>query len=235
MPGGGAVNVDKVERGLRDCAALLVIIVFGLLVAVVFNPCGCGGAPFTSLTGLQNEVAPDAGGEAGGAASGDSGVEGGGKDAPAEAATQDASPCVTDLSNVGAGDFRVAFTLTTTESDGWYALVEQQSTCDQKSSSWSVRIDSAGGIVGSTSDGQRSAGVEAGDSVNDGRPHRVVFARTARALWYSDDGSVRSAYVPDDQALGAMGPLSIGASSCGGSKPLAGAGTIENLCITIGP
>ena len=192
-----------------------------------------GGSPDATESGAEDaliDIALDSGTDRpetgdGGSVSGDEG------DAASEAGTS--TTCVTDLSGVGTGDFLIAFTLTTTNTTQTLAIVNQRAGCDQTSVWWDVNLDSAGGIGFGTCDGPGAcAGVSAGNSVNDGLPHRIVIARAAGAISYSRDGVVGSAVVPDAYSFGAFGAaLTIGNDACG-STPLTGNGTLTELCIT---
>jgi hypothetical protein len=156
-------------------------------------------------------------------------------EATTEAAMAEASPpCLTDLSNVAVTDFRIRFTLTTTASGLTLALVGQRTGCTTTSVFWDVTLSSAGGIVASTGDGVSadSVFIEAGSAVNDGLPHEIVIVRSGGKLWYTLDGVVNSAMAADPYVIGRLPALTLGTSSCSGTTPLAGHGTLTNLCIT---
>jgi hypothetical protein len=212
---------------------------------------GCGGAEFSAAQlgsggGDAAPQAPDAGAEVAPAEDAGQGAhedvvghvaaaDGSEVVTGAEAAV-DAPPvhCVTDLSGIGTADFHIAFTLTTTYTGQMMvALANQRVGCDQTSVWWQVVLSSGGGIIFNTCDGMGAcATVEAGNSVNDGLPHRVVLARVAGAISYSRDGVIGSAVVPDAYSLGSFGaPLKIGTNGCG-DTPLAGHGTLTDLCVT---
>lgn len=146
--------------------------------------------------------------------------------------------CLTDLSGVGTGDFRVTFTLTTTAHVN-VSLLSQRIGCDQSSMLWSVSLSYTGQIAAATDDGMAAhwaATIEA-NSVADGKLHTIVFARTSGKIWISRDGVVDSVPVDDPYLLGALAPLQIGTDACstsmGGnfwSAQKAGA-VISNVCI----
>lgn len=152
-----------------------------------------------------------------------------------DAADAPAPHCLTDLSGVGTRDFHIAFSLMTTASGSTYALLSQRASCDTSSGvSWDVTLQPLGGVELATEDGTAAsyAFVEAGDSVNDGKSHRIVVARTNGALWYSDDGVIRSSMTPDAASFGTFGAaLAIGSSACSSEAPLAGA--VSDVCITV--
>jgi len=233
-----------------------------LVVALALVSSACGGAAF--VTGAEPgdgggaedaPQAPEAGpegaqGEDGGQDAGGDvvghvlGQDGGAVDAGeagqvAEAAADggtEAGPhtCVTDLSGVGTGDFRVAFTLTTT-SQVDVALLDQMSGCSQSSPAWSVSMSYTGQVAGGTGDGAVAhwvATTEA-NTVNDGKPHAIVFARTSGKIWISKDGTVDSIPVADPYSIGALPPLRIGTSDCTNFASASTAGVaIANVCIS---
>lgn len=142
--------------------------------------------------------------------------------------------CVTDLSGVGTGDFRISFTLTTTwtsSTDVYLALVGQKAGCDQTSPAWYVMLSESGNIIGGTINGMY---IEArtGNSINNGAPHRVVVSRVGGLLSCEIDGTPTSAAVPDPHVLDTLPPLVVGTSECLGWAPLAGHGTLTDLCVT---
>lgn len=196
---------------------------------------GCGSEPFSGLvSGGDGALGSDSGigGDGGATSSEDAGGSVGG--IPGSDDSGSTAPCLTDLSGVGTADFRIAFTLTTTNVTQTLALASQRTGCDQSSVWWQAIVDSAGGIVFETCNGPGAhAGVEAGNAINDGRPHRIVLARVAGAISYSYDGVIGSAVVPDAYSFGTFGaPLTIGTDTCG-DTPFAGHGALTDLCVTI--
>lgn len=202
-------------------------IAIALGVSLLLN--ACGGGAFTSIDAPPIE-ATDSGAER--AAPPPPTLDGSPEAAP-DAAPAPAA-CLTDLSNVGAGDFRVAFTLTTTELGTPLALLGQRASCDDAAPYWAVTLSAQGGIEATTQGAAESPAVtvEAGNSVNDGAPHQVVIARAAGRLGYWRDGVLGSSLVPDDSVLGVMAPLSVGASACPDAAPLAGHAELSDVCLT---
>jgi hypothetical protein len=159
-----------------------------------------------------------------------------------EAAAEAGPACLSTLSGIGTGDFRISFTLTTTNTTLTLALVNQRancactgaSNCSSPSTFWDVVVDSSGGIIATTDDGSGASyvDVEAGNSVNDGKAHQIVIARTAGMLTYSSDGVVHSSEVADAYSFGAFPSLTIGSDVCSTTTPLTGHGTLTDLCIT---
>ncbi len=125
----------------------------------------------------QAEAGGSSGGDGSGSSGGESATSVGDSSSDAETAPEaETGPvCVTDLSGVGTGDFTIAFTLTTTESGLYLALVNQRTaaSCSANAPFWDVTIWPLGGIDVAMGDGINQAGVEAGNSVNDGAAHRV--------------------------------------------------------------
>lgn len=160
----------------------------------------------------------------------------------------DAGPrCLTDLSNVGTGDFHVAFTLATTSTNVILALVSQRGDCmctgpspycPSPSTFWDVVMGQSGTITAITDDDSAASYVAGSttSSVNDGRPHRIAVARSAGQLSIASDGALISATTADAYSFGTFPSLSIGSDSCGmnstATTPLAGHGTLTDLCIT---
>jgi len=143
-----------------------------------------------------------------------------------DAATDaDAASCVTDLSDVGTGDFLIAFTLTTTALGLTIPIVSQRAGCG--SPFWDVSLRPNGIVVAATD----SSFVEASSPVNDGTPHHIIITRASGQLSYSDNGTTQPP-IADTVALGSLPPLVIGTSDCAGATPLAGHGTLTDLCIT---
>jgi hypothetical protein len=216
---------------------------------------GAGGARATGGTHPASGGAPSTGGVAtatGGAVASTGGVattgDAGGSDGATGGSSGDARAmgdaggdagdvgrtCVTDLSGVGTGDFRISFTLTTTESGLTIALLSQRTGCDQSSTFWDVSLSPTAGIVAATDDGVAAhyTFVEAGSAMNDGRPHKIDVIRRDGKLWYEHDGAIDSVQTSDSYAFGTFPPLVLGSSACVGTTPAAGYATISDVCIT---
>jgi hypothetical protein len=154
---------------------------------------------------------------------------------PVDATPGDARPdgpaCVRDLSNVGAGDFHIAFTLTTSQSGTQSAplpIVSQRNNCGD-AVFWGIRMYN--GRVNAELDGSNAGagyvGLLSNASVSNGRPHDIVVQRVAKTLTIIIDGAA-SGSVSCSTALGQLPPLLEGTDQC--LSPLVG--TIANLCIT---
>jgi hypothetical protein len=140
--------------------------------------------------------------------------------------------CLTDLSNVGTGDFHVSFTITTTTSNTVLDLLNQGTVCEGSSSAWDVAVGPNGAVEGSTFDGTSIVSLHTTTAVNDGAPHHVVYARTSGVLWASTDGVADNSSVPDDSDLTEMPALQVGAGDPCTTTPLSGHGTLTDVCIT---
>ena len=140
--------------------------------------------------------------------------------------------CLSTLNGVGTADFSISFTLTTMYAAGQVvALVNQRAGCDQNSVWWQAAINSGGGVLFATCDGAGTCEGVTGNAVNDGKPHHVVLDRVAGVITCSVDGVIGST-APDAYSFGAFGAaLRIGTDACG-DTPLAGYGTLADLCIT---
>jgi hypothetical protein len=201
---------------------------------------GLGGA--STASGGASTVDDDAGSGgssggrksegSGGSRAGNGGEAEVGGDAGLRAADAGAPECVTDLSGVGAGDFRISFTLTTT-AHADVALLSQRIGCDQSSVLWGVSLNYNGQIAAATSDGSHWAATVGANSIADGKPHEIVFARTYGKIWISRDGAVDSIPVDDSYPLGALPPLRIGTDDCPNFWSAQRAGAIlSNVCIS---
>jgi hypothetical protein len=208
------------------------------VLAVLRNACvlvGCGPV-FSAVPGAPGDDSPEPVAPSMPTSSGtvtkDSGNDAGLEASPPEAA----QACVTDLSNIGAGDFHIAFTLTTSETGKQLALVSQRAGCDETSAYWSVTLSQGGGIVAVTSDGTPTGRffVEAGNSVNDGIPHRVLVSRVNGQLSLSRDGIIDSMLTADPTAFDTLPALAVGTDTCSTDTALEGNGSITDLCITQG-
>ena len=140
--------------------------------------------------------------------------------------------CLTDLSGVGTGDFRISFTLMTTESVLTLGLLNQRMGCNDTSTFWDISLSPTGGVVVVTNDGAHRAFVVAGNSLNDGKPHTVDVIRRGGKLWYASDGVIRSTPASDPYSFGTFPPLVFGSSACAGTTPAAGHATISDVCLT---
>jgi len=162
-----------------------------------------------------------------------------------DAASDASPPCVTDLSGVGTGDFRVAFTLETTTRTA-VALVNQSGSCQQAcggaaSVEWDVFVQGpTGGVLIETDDGTAADRVFAvsGQPVNDGAAHHIEAGRVAGLLWVKVDGQ-SSAGVPDTNALDVLPGLVVGRDPCAASAGNAGCpavlpldGMLTDLCVS---
>jgi hypothetical protein len=226
--------------------------------AFAFQLTGCGGAEFDAFgsaptttdgravdstedsgaggASVASGGAPTVGDDGGsGGSSGSAGgreAEGSGGEADAGSASDSGRSCITDLSGVGTGDFQISFTLTTTENMRTLALLSQRTGCDDTSAFWDIVVGPTGGITATTYDGTHRAAVEAGNSLNDGKPHRVDVIRREGMFWYASDGVMNSAPTPDPYSFGKLPLLLIGSSACSWASSAVGHATISDLCIT---
>lgn len=204
-------------------------------VVVLAMLVGCGGAPFAAADNLHEATVEAGTPEAdkdvdrSDASEASTVFETSTDASDASYAPESTTACVTDLSNVGTGDFRVSFTLSTTSTAALVGLVNQRAGCDQASTWWDVNMQNGSIGVGTVFSGQYVAIGLSGPS-NDGAPHKVVFARTAGVIWYSIDGIVHDQTPSDPYPVGALPPLVVGADACPGYVELDG--TLSELCVT---
>src|SRR5579859_2503597 len=107
---------------------------------------------------------------------------------PSDAA-QSEHGCLESFSNIGTADFRISFTITTTQG-GAAALVNQRRTCVH-GVFWDLRMYD--GIIQVEVDdiaNYTSLRTDGAPVVNDGRPHAVLVWRASAALFGSVDGVV---------------------------------------------
>lgn len=207
------------------------------MIAVTAMLVGCGGSAFSvGGDGDDGGAQGDTGTHVVGTDAGTGESEAAQVDATPETTTADAAPeaappvCLSTLSGVGTGDFHIAFTLKTTAT-GYVALANQRVGCDSTSVWWEVNFQN-GAIGAATNAGPSEyANVGLSVAVNDGLPHRIVVARTGKVLWYSIDSVRNTQLSPDAFSIGELPPLTVGTDDCM-YLPLAGRGTLTNLCIT---
>ena len=141
--------------------------------------------------------------------------------------------CTGDLSNIGTGDFRISFTVTTTQTTE-LALVNQRSVCDY-GMFWDIRMQPNGFVSAETCDVANAAsyvGLLAGaHPINDGKPHDVLVQRAGGVLSiYVDCDNLGS--VNSTSSFTALAPLASGADACiGVDGTVALVGTIANVCV----
>jgi hypothetical protein len=203
--------------------------------AVAIAPiASCGGSNHTSG---QDGGSPDASGDGsspGQDASEDTKRDAMGEGGNADGGTADAPVCMTDLSDIGMGDFSIRFALTTNETGMTLALLNQRLGCDQMSTFWDVTLSPTGDIVVATDDGIAAdyVTVQAGSALNDGKAHQVAVIRRAGKLWITADGAVVSPMTADAHTLATLSSLAIGTSACMGVTPAAAYAVIANVCLT---
>jgi hypothetical protein len=160
-----------------------------------------------------------------------------GQDAPEdirEGGMKDAPVCLTDLSDVGTGDFSIHFALTTNETGLTLALLNQRLGCDETSTFWDVSLSPTGGVTAATDDGIAAdyVSVQAGNALNDGKLHLVDVMRRAGKIWIAADGAVVSPMTPNRYTFTTLSSLAIGTSACTGVTPVAGYAVIADVCLT---
>jgi hypothetical protein len=125
---------------------------FLLAVFLTTSSVACGGAPFTTLDPSTSTPSDDGG------PTPTTDAPLGAPPSPASDAPFDADrapppdaalplACLPSLTAVGQGDFRVAFDLQITHSTSTVAILSQRLDCAASSSSWTVTMTPAGGLV----------------------------------------------------------------------------------------
>jgi len=238
---------------------------YALLVTISVAAVGCGGA-FTagsdpahgdaapqnddsgsSPDAVASEGGPDSGEAASGeaandsdAGSGDAADTGTGQDTGGDGDADAASPtCLTSLSNAGAGDFSIHFTLTTTAGATDMALFSQRVGCDETSSWWDVSYipstTTQGALQVATCDGSASDYVvleqTSGPHPDDGQLHKVVVTRISGQLSFMIDGVLSAGPIADANSFSSLPALKIGTDDCPGFVPTIG--NISDVCITV--
>jgi hypothetical protein len=150
--------------------------------------------------------------------------------APDAADAKVAVPCGGDLSNIGTGDFHIAFDLRTTQS-GLAALLNQRAACSP-GKYWDLRF-SSGQIEIETDDVASYTNlVSTGPDLNDGAPHSVVVARVSGTLTITVDG-VDSGSTAAGASFGALPALASGVDVCDGNDgTVAFQGTLSSVCVS---
>jgi hypothetical protein len=187
------------------------------LVVAVLLAAACGR--IDTQVGAQSSQPPPEGGGLPEAAAADAG-----------ASPPDAAPCRGDLSNIGAADFHVSLSVTTSQT-GLVAVVNQRSQCNP-SVFWDIRIDA--GLLFVEADDVASYGAlqSPGPRVDDGRPHSVLFQRKSDVLSVYVDDAGGMPTTPSTASFGNLPPVAVGTDVCipqDGTVALKG--TVSDLCI----
>lgn len=154
-------------------------------------------------------------------------------DTPEDLAKVDAGTCAPSLANVGAGDFRVHFRVSTRANVG-STLVYQRARCDLTGDFWNVYTSPSGEMVFEV--GQANAGyasLKLAIAVNDGAWHTVDVQRKGSLLSSWVDGRFAGGGVMAPWKLGALPPLgTVQGFPCEGNGmivPLNGA--VDAVCL----
>ena len=155
-------------------------------------------------------------------------------DAPPRDATSDtdATACSgRDLSNVGAGDFVVSFTLQTVQKDQVIALVNQRLLCGN-GVFWDVRLVS-GLVYLEIADIEHGLTflMSQGQTLFDGKPHAIVVSRNSGTARIDVDGAP-SGSIATPQSMTQLPPLKVGTDVClGVNGTVALQGSLTSLCV----
>ena len=195
----------------------------------------------SSLWGFDDLAVGDAGGvdastddSSGSGSGGSSGSGSGGASDAAPDAAETGETCVTDLSNVGTGDFSIGFTITTTTTFPMVILAQRPSCMGGYPVFWDVGLNADGTLLVETCDGTMAGygGLAATTAkVNDGASQKIVVARTAGILTVFIDGTPRGTNT-DTTAIGTLPPLTIGTDVCVDAGESSLVGSLTDVCIT---
>jgi hypothetical protein len=139
--------------------------------------------------------------------------------------------CTQDLSNIGTGDFRIAFTINSTQT-GPVALMSQRDICN-RGVFWDVRMYDGSATLelddNVTYPDTQSLGTNA--VLNDGITHTVVFARASGTVTVTVDGAPDNslADMTNFTALPALQQGTDVCSCCDGTQDLVG--TLAGICV----
>ena len=160
------------------------------------------------------------------------------------AADADGGPsctCTGDLSNVGLGDFEIAFTVATTAwpvAPGYMAILNQRSECDPNKAGWDVGMNANGTLSIQVFDGSNVYDNEqSASAINDGQEHRVRLSRVGGAtIRISIDGALQTfAGLPVETLAGTLATLQTGVDptcASSGSRPAEPlAGVLTMVCV----
>lgn len=192
--------------------------------------------------GSTDAPAADAGTDAAGTDAGmDAAASDAATDAPPDGGLDSGLVCVQDLSNVHQGDFRISFTIQTTQT-GEVAVANQRATCGPDNF-WDVRLDANGSNsqVGIETDDVTGDGGTPNDAqldgcavVNDGASHHVVVQRVGGVIAIFVDG-IFNGSTASTSNLVALPPLVTGNDVCVGVDGTAAfdttKGSIGDLCL----
>ncbi len=148
-----------------------------------------------------------------------------------------ATACVSDLSNLGSGDFQIAFTIQTTQI-GQFAIANQRASCST-GTAWDLRVNQGFLLfeVGDPVDGGLSTELTGCAKLNDGHQHHVLVQRAGGTLADYVDGIADAHSVASSTSFGALPPLTIRNDVCvgvdGTQKFDASIGTINGFCIAL--
>jgi hypothetical protein len=146
---------------------------------------------------------------------------------------------VVDLSNVGAGDFTVSFSVATMQT-GYVALVSQRSACTG-GTFWDIRLcvpdaqkrcTVAGSVLVETSSPGEYSFLDSKVAVNDGKVHDVTVARASGVMTLRIDGNL-SGSASSKAAFSSLPALQTSTGACvGHDATVALTGTLSSVCIT---
>jgi hypothetical protein len=137
--------------------------------------------------------------------------------------------CQGDLSDIGTGDFRIQFSIATTQG-GQLAVMSQRSGCTY-GMDWDIRIVNHQVFV-ETDDGTGNyTAVHSNKMINDGVQHDVVVTRTAGVIIIDIDCQT-DASGSSPAALGGLPALAQTSSCIGNDSTQPLVGSLTNVCVS---
>jgi hypothetical protein len=143
--------------------------------------------------------------------------------------------CTGDLSNIGAGNFRIDFTLTTT-TQVRAAVINQRTYCFA-STFWGARVEGNGQLLVETDDGSpgHQTIFTSNITVNDGSPHAVTITRISGLVEIRIDGRNGNS-AQSLASFGSLPPLRTLTDPCSepvpsGDGTVPFVGTLTGICV----
>ncbi len=144
---------------------------------------------------------------------------------------------MSDLSNIGTGDFTVSFTLQTTQTDSSIALLSQRGSCSA-ANFWEIRIQNNVLVVETndvSSGNANDVSYTGCTTLNDGKAHAIVVQRVSSALSVYINGVYASPMVTSTANWAQLPALSNGTDACVGVDGTVtfdtSKGSITNVCL----
>ena len=143
--------------------------------------------------------------------------------------------CTNDLSNIGTGDFSIAFTINTASTSP-SGVIEQRAIC-MHSFFWGVRTGAGGGHLGFEYDDNNAhyRSFTSTGTINDGVDHAVLACRVSGTDYLYIDGVLDTTGPNTVDYSTTLSPLTTGTSPCiaFGDGTVALVGTVDDVCVGV--